>query len=150
MKPGPRVSVITTAYNAEAFLASTIRRVLAQTFEDLEHVVVDDGSQDGTGDVVRRFVAEDPRVRLIQHTNRGLAASRNAGIRGARGELIAFLDHDDAWHPQKLALQVALLDANPEAGVASCYSAVTGADGAYLGWRFGGRSPGGSDHDNLR
>jgi len=138
----PRVSVITAAYNAEAFLATTLGCVGAQTFGDFEHLVIDDGSKDGTAEVVRRVMAEDPRVRLIQQTNRGLAATRNAGLGAAHGELIAFLDHDDVWHPQKLALQVALLDATPAAGVASCYSAVTGADGAQLGWRFGGNADG--------
>lgn len=138
----PRVTVVTTAYDAEAFLAATLLGVRAQTFTDFEHLVFDDGSRDGTADVVRRMMADDPRLRLIQQTNRGLAATRNEGVRAARGDFVAFLDHDDAWHPEKLALQVAALDAHPEAGVASCYSAVITPDGAQLGWRLGGDADG--------
>jgi GT2 family glycosyltransferase len=136
------VTVVTAAYNAEPFLAATLQSVRAQTFTDFEHLVIDDGSRDGTADVVRRCMAEDPRVRLIQQSNHGLAATRNAGARAARGELVAFLDHDDVWHPEKLALQIALLDAHPEAAVASCYSAVIDEDRAQLGWRLGGAANG--------
>ncbi|MEO6025408.1 MAG: glycosyltransferase [Candidatus Binatia bacterium] len=138
----PRVTVVTAAYNAEAFLAATLLRVRTQTFADFEHLVFDDGSRDGTADVVRRLMADDPRLRLIGQTNRGLAATRNEGIRAARGEFVAFLDHDDAWHPEKLSSQVAALDAHPEAGVASCYSAVIAPDGTQLGWRLGGDANG--------
>ena len=138
----PRVTIVTAAYNAERFLSATIDSVRAQTFGDFEYIIIDDGSRDGTADVVRRHMDEDPRVRLVQQSNRGLAATRNAGIRAAHGELIAFLDHDDFWRPEKLALQIAALDANPKADVASCYSAVIGSDGAQLGWQFGGNANG--------
>ena len=136
------MTIVTAAYNAERFLSATIDSVRAQTFGDFEYIIIDDGSRDGTADVVRRHMDEEPRVRLVQQSNRGLAATRNAGIRAARGELIAFLDHDDFWRPEKLALQIAALDANPKADVASCYSAVIGSDGAQLGWQFGGNANG--------
>ena len=138
----PRVSVLIAAYNAAVFLERTLRMVLEQTFADLELVVVDDGSTDGTGEIVRRAMRTDARVRLLVQENRGLSATRNRGIAEARGELVAFLDHDDVWHPDKLALQVAVLDAHPEVGVVSCYSALIDEHMRCLGWRFGGDATG--------
>lgn len=138
----PRVSVITAAFNAERFIEVTLASARGQTFRDFEVVVVDDGSQDGTVNVVRRIIASDARVRLIEQDNRGIAATRNRGIQEARGEMIAFLDHDDLWHADKLALQVALLDAQPLTGVASCYSALIDEDRKCLGWRLGGDANG--------
>ena len=138
----PRVSVITAAYNAEAFLETTIRSALAQTFDDLEVVVVNDGSKDATSDVVRRVMASDARVRLVEQQNCGLAATRNRGVREARGELIAFLDHDDLWHSEKVALQVAKLDADRNVALVSCYSALIDTEHLCIGWRYGGEARG--------
>jgi glycosyltransferase involved in cell wall biosynthesis len=138
----PRVSVLIAAYNAAAFLQPTLDSVLDQTFGDLEVLVVDDGSRDDTAGVVRRAMAADPRVRLIVQENRGLSATRNVGIRASHGELVAFLDHDDLWHPDKLAAQVALLDADPRTAVVSCYSALIDERQRCLGWRFGGDANG--------
>lgn len=138
----PRVSVMIAAYNAAGFIEATLASALRQTFVDFEVLVIDDGSKDGTADVVRRVMVLDARVRLIVQANRGLSATRNRGIREGRGEMIALLDHDDLWHPEKLALQVALLDAQPRAAVASCYSAVIDDDHRCLGWRLGGDANG--------
>lgn len=138
----PRVSVIVAAYNAEAFLERTLASVLRQTFTDLELLVIDDGSTDGTARVVRRVMERDPRVHLIEQANRGLSATRNRAIGESRGELIALLDHDDLWHPQKLARQIAVLDARPDVGLVSCYSAVLDASQRCLGWRVGGDAQG--------
>ena len=138
----PRVSVVTTAFNAERCIEGTLASALNQTFLDFEIVVIDDGSHDGTANVVRRIIASDSRVRLIEQDNRGIAATRNRGVREARGGMIAVLDHDDLWHADKLALQVTLLDAQPLAGAASCYSAVIDDDGKCLGWRLGGDANG--------
>ena len=138
----PRVSVLIAAYDAAAFLHPTLASVLGQTFADFEVLVIDDGSHDDTAAVVRRAAAHDPRVRLIVQENRGLSATRNRGVREARGALIAFLDHDDLWHPEKLAAQVALLDAEPTTAVVSCYSALIDSEQRCLGWRFGGEANG--------
>jgi GT2 family glycosyltransferase len=138
----PRISILIAAYEAEGFLEATLRSALAQTFMDHEVLVIDDGSSDGTAGVVRAVMADDPRLRLIVQPNRGLSATRNRGIRQARGELIAFLDHDDLWHPTKLACQVACLDAHPEAAVVSCYTAVLDRCHRCLGWRLGGQAEG--------
>ncbi len=138
----PRVSVLIAAYNAAGFIEATLASVLAQTFADFEVLVVDDGSTDDTPAVVGRVTASDARVRLIVQENRGVSASRNRGVRESRGQLIAFLDHDDLWHPEKLAAQVAVLDAQPQTAVVSCYSALIDTDHRCLGWRFGGDANG--------
>lgn len=138
----PRVTVVTSAYNAEAIIEPTVRSVLRQTFCDFEYVIVNDGSRDHTAEIIRRLMAADPRIRLIDQDNRGLAASRNRAVRESRGAYLAFLDHDDLWHPQKLALQAALLDTRPDVAVASCYSAVIDTDGTVIGWRLGGDANG--------
>jgi glycosyltransferase involved in cell wall biosynthesis len=110
----PRVSVITIFLDEERFLSEAIESVRCQTFQDWELLLVDDGSTDRSGDVARAFAEADPtRVRCLRHpggTNRGMSASRNLGIGAARGELVAFLDGDDTWLPEKLADQVAVFD----------------------------------------
>jgi O-antigen/teichoic acid export membrane protein len=98
------VSVIIPVHNGEAHVGDAVRSVLNQTYADLEVLVVDDGSSDGTADVVTRF--QDPRVRLLRQEQRGVAGARNSGLREASGELVAFLDHDDVWFPDKLAIQL--------------------------------------------
>lgn len=115
----PAVSVIIPAYNREATIARAMDSVLAQTLADLELIVVDDASTDRTAEVVAAYA--DPRVRLLRHdTNRRAAAARNTGIRAARGQYVAFLDSDDVWFPDKLATQVADLEAAPADVRASC------------------------------
>ena len=101
----PAVSVLIPAYNAEAFLARAIRSVEAQTFRDFEIVVVDDGSTDGTAAVAHGFSS----VRYVGAAHRGEAATRNRGLEEARGELVAFVDADDEWLPEKLARQTAFM-----------------------------------------
>jgi glycosyltransferase involved in cell wall biosynthesis len=103
------VSVVCAVHNGERFLAEAIASVMAQIRVDLELVVVDDGSTDGTPAILAEK-AEDPRVRVLTQENRGVAAARNAGMAVARGDLIAFLDADDVWLPDKLQRQVELFD----------------------------------------
>src|SRR5690348_9715426 len=88
----PRASVVIPTYNAAGFIHRTISSVLDQDFDDIEVIVVDDGSTDATASIVETF---DDRVRLIRQSNAGVAAARNRAIAVARGELVAFLDHDD-------------------------------------------------------
>jgi glycosyltransferase involved in cell wall biosynthesis len=104
------VSIIVPAYNAERFIARTLRSALRQTYVTFEMIVIDDGSTDSTGAVARAFAQSDERVRVISVPNGGVAKARNIGISEAAGELIAFLDADDLWHPTKIAHQVAALD----------------------------------------
>ncbi|WP_172293325.1 glycosyltransferase family 2 protein [Pseudoruegeria sp. HB172150] len=111
----PRASIIVPAYNVAKTLRETLHSLLGQTFTDLEVVVVDDGSTDRTVAVARSF--GDPRIRVIQQPNRGLAGARNGGIAAARGEYIGFCDADDLWRPTKLAAHIAHLEANPHVGL---------------------------------
>lgn len=105
----PRVTVLIPVYNRRRFVAEAIDSVLAQTFEDFELLLVDDGSTDGSQTVVRQY--DDPRVRLIENSeNLGIAAARNRGIEAACGEYVAFLDSDDRALPARLTQQVAFLD----------------------------------------
>lgn len=110
----PLVSVIVTAYNHERYIAEAVRSVLDQTYHDYEVIVVDDGSSDGTADRVSAFSG---RVLYIRQKNQGIAGSRNTGIRRARGRLLAFLDGDDLWEPEKLAHDVAAARRHPQSGL---------------------------------
>lgn len=111
MSERPVVSAVIPAYNASRTIAQTLESALAQSVSDIEVIVVDDGSGDDTAEIVRRH--EDPRVRLVQRPNGGVASARNAGIEVARGEWLAFLDSDDIWLPQKLERQLELMAAHP-------------------------------------
>lgn len=125
MGPGaeaPLVTVVTPVWNAAAFLGEAAASVRAQTRGDWEHLLVDDGSTDGSRAAAAALAAADPRVRLLAwDDNRGAAAARNAGIRAARGRYIAFLDADDRWHPEKLARQVAYFERSGAGLVFSAY-----------------------------
>lgn len=105
-----KVSVVIPAFNAVRFIRKTIDSVLEQAFSDLEVIVVDDGSADGTADVVS---AIGPPVRLVSGPRRGVSAARNEGVRLASGRYVAFMDHDDLWEPGKVGLQVEALDSDP-------------------------------------
>ncbi|HEX8136035.1 MAG TPA: glycosyltransferase family 2 protein [Pyrinomonadaceae bacterium] len=104
------VSIIMPAYNAEKYIAESIRSVLAQTYQDWELIVTDDGSTDKTAEIVQGFSSTDDRIKYIFQQNGGLGKARNTGIKAARGDLIAFLDSDDLWLREKLALQIEMLE----------------------------------------
>lgn len=106
-----RVSVILPTYNRAYVLRRAIDSVLAQTFQDVELVVIDDGSTDPTPALLADY---GQRIISLRQDNAGVSRARNTGIRAASGELIAFLDSDDAWLPEKLARQVAALDGQPQ------------------------------------
>ncbi len=107
----PLVSVIIPTFNRARFVAEAVATVLAQTYEDLEILVVDDGSTDDTG---KRLAPFAPRVQVVRHpVRRGVSAARNLGVAAARGQWLAFLDSDDLWLPEKLDRQMAFLEANP-------------------------------------
>jgi glycosyltransferase involved in cell wall biosynthesis len=101
------VSAIMPTYNAAATIEDSIRSVLAQTHQDLELVVVDDGSTDQTAAIIQRIASIDPRVRYIHQPNQRVVAARNRALEQATGELVAVLDADDAWPPDKIAKQLA-------------------------------------------
>ena len=113
----PRFSVIVPAYNATGTIEATIRSVLAQTATELELIVVDDGSTDGTGDLVAAIASTDERVELIAQPNQGTAGARNTGIARASAAYVSFLDNDDLWMPRYLEAAGEALDAGPRSGV---------------------------------
>lgn len=117
----PRVSVILIFLDGEAFLEAAIASVLAQTMADWELLLVDDGSGPAATAIARRFAAEHPgKVFYLEHPghqNRGMSATRNLGLSAARAEHVAFIDADDVWAPQKLAEQLAVMQAHPELGM---------------------------------
>ena len=110
----PTVSVIIPTHNHARFLGEALDSVLAQRFQCFEVVVVDDGSTDETRALVASYA---PRVRYLFQPHAGVASARNAGLRHTSAPYVAFLDADDTWVPDKLALQVAYLDAHPHVGV---------------------------------
>ena len=98
-----KISIIVPTYNVERYIRQTLDAMLAQTFQDFELIVVDDGSTDQTREIVRSYA---PRVRLIEQSNQGVCAARNRGLRESTGEFVCFSDHDDFWFPEKLARQL--------------------------------------------
>lgn len=114
----PLVSVVLLTYQRVELLRVSLASVLGQTFADIEVLVMDNESTDGTPDFVAQAAAADPRVRYIRHPNGGnLAVNRNVGIREARGEWVALLDDDDVWEPAKVERQLAVAAAVPDAGL---------------------------------
>ncbi|MBD1887426.1 glycosyltransferase [Microcoleus vaginatus] len=114
----PLVSVIIPAYNAEQFIEETLKSVLAQTYPAIEVLVVDDGSQDRTAEIVEKISKKDSRVQLLKQQNAGVAAARNLGIQKSRGEYIAPIDADDIWYPENIEKQVqCMLEGGEEVGV---------------------------------
>lgn len=105
----PRVSVVVPVFNVEQYVAECLESLLAQTLTDLEVIVVDDGSTDRSREIVDRYAAEDPRIRVIGTDNRGLGAARNTGLAEARGEYLAFADSDDTVPPYAYGLMAAAL-----------------------------------------
>ena len=133
MSTPPKVSVIIASYNGEKYVAQTVRSVLAQTFTDFELVIVDDGSTDGTRNILRGLAAGDGRIRVIEKPNEGLISTLNRAIAEARGHYIARIDHDDLMRPDRLAKQAAFLDANPDFVGVGCLMQSMREDGTYVG-----------------
>ena len=126
----PRVSVVMPVFNVAPYVAEAVQSVLDQTFTDFELVIVDDGGTDNSIAICQTF--DDPRIRIVHQQNRGLAGARNTGIAQGRGDLIALLDSDDRWRPEKLMLHVIHLDADASVGVSYSGSRFIDADGHVL------------------
>lgn len=129
----PRVSIIMPCYNAAAHLPASTGSVLAQTFQDWELLIVDDGSKDDSWQVLQTLAGRDSRIRTFRQGNAGAASARNRALSEARGEYIAFLDSDDTWHPDFLDAMVDALASQPGIGL------------AYCGWQNLGLGPGRDD-----
>jgi glycosyltransferase involved in cell wall biosynthesis len=120
----PLVSVVIPAYNAEDFLSHTLTSILQQSYQNIEVIVVDDGSKDSTADIVKSFTQSDSRVTLLSQLNSGVSSARNLGIKHSQGELIAFIDADDIYYPQALEkLTHIMLQTDESIGVVYTWSA---------------------------
>lgn len=128
----PRVSVVMSVYNDADRVEQAVHGILDQTFRDLELIVVDDGSGDGSAAVLDRLAAEDSRMRVIHQDNTGLTRALIRGCNEARGEYIARQDSDDWSHPQRIAEQVDLLDRDRRLGFVSCTTEYIGPGNEHL------------------
>lgn len=127
--PVPKVSVIMAVYNERPYLEKAVQSVLDQTFGDFEFIIVNDGSTDGSKEVLERFEQNSARIRLIHQENRGLIASVNRGLELAKGQYIARMDGDDICYPERFERQVRFLDSSPEVGILGTQIEKIDADG---------------------
>ena len=135
MDSNPLVSVVIAAYNAETFISETLDSILAQTYRHFEVIVVDDGSRDRTAEIVRSYMQNDDRIRLIQQENSGVAASRNLAIAQSFGEYIAPIDADDIWYPERLEKHVRCLEAaDSSVGLVYSWSSYLNETGSIKGY----------------
>ena len=132
----PLVSVVIPVYNGEKYIRQTLDSVFAQTFKNLEVIVIDDGSTDGTAEVVRSY---GDKIVFLRGNHSGPATSRNRGIDSARGPLVAFLDADDLWSSDKIEKQVAIAQSHPEYGLITCDAPMFDAAGMIVSSQKKGR-----------
>jgi glycosyltransferase involved in cell wall biosynthesis len=123
------ISVVIPTYNRAYCISRAIRSALCQTYSRLEVIVVDDGSDDNTEEVVSKIAAADNRLVYTSQNHAGVGAARNHGMRIAKGEYVALLDSDDSWEPWKLEIQAACLAAHPELALVCTDMAAVNAQG---------------------
>jgi glycosyltransferase involved in cell wall biosynthesis len=129
MTENPLVSVVIASHNASAFVSDAVDSVLAQTYQPVEVIVVDDGSQDNTREVLMPYFK---RIHYIWQENQGAAAARNVGIAASQGSYVAILDADDLWLPEKLTEQIAFLNRNPDVGFVASHAIAVDAQRRFL------------------
>lgn len=132
----PLVSVIIPNYNYARYIGQAVDSVLAQTFRNVEVIVVDDGSKDDSLEMLRPY---GDKVRVIAQANQGVAVARNAGAAESRGEFLAFLDADDVWLPEKLERQLQVLAGDSDVGLVHCSMTLIDPDGAVCGESSNGK-----------
>jgi glycosyltransferase involved in cell wall biosynthesis len=125
----PLVTVLMPVFNAERFVGDALASVVSQSYDNLEILVVDDGSTDRSLRIVERLRQSDPRIRVHRQANGGISAALNAGLAIANGSLIARMDADDLMLPRRIEEQVAFLQANPDLGFCGSFLELIGADG---------------------
>ena len=125
----PRISVMMPAYNTGRFVGEAIQSILDQTLDDLELIIIDDGSTDDSLQVIQRYAKLDRRIRFVSRENRGITASRNEALAMATGEYLANIDSDDVSRPDRLARQASYLDEHPECVLVCCRMQVIDPDG---------------------
>ncbi len=142
MSGAPLVSVVIPTHNSAKYVLKTAENILTQPLDDLELIVVDDGSSDNTPDVVEELVKRDPRVHLVRQKQQGLGGARNSGIAVAKGRYFTTVDADDLWAASKLERQVAALESSPPRTISltGVKRFSDGLNGAEL-WSFGTRPP---------
>ena len=127
----PEISIVIPVWNGERYLRQTLDSILAQDLADFELLVIDDGSTDGTADILREY-SRDPRLRIHSQENQGLVKTRNIGLRLASCELLAFIDADDLAVPTRMSLQAAYLKAHPDVAAVGSHILYIGPDGRPL------------------
>lgn len=134
MKPNPLVSIVIPCFNSGSYLTEAIESVLGQSYTNLEIIMVDDCSTDGTVDLIKNYQRRDSRIRLIQRSERGgrPAITKNTGLEQITGEYVCFLDHDDYYHPEKIETLLKLLQAHPECVAAFHDIDLVDAKGGFL------------------
>lgn len=129
----PAISVVMSVYNGEAFLAEAVESILNQTLPDFEFVIINDGSNDKTAEILSDYAKRDPRVRVFPQENKGRAKSLNRGIDLARAPVIARMDADDIAFPSRFEQQLELLTAQPDIGLlGGAVELVTGNGGSLV------------------
>lgn len=140
--PSPLVAVVIPAHNAAATLHATLHSARGQSHRDLEIIVVDDGSTDGTAAIAAAHGRDDARVRLISQAQQGVASARNRGVAAAKADFVATLDADDLWHPEKIERQMrALAEAGDACGLVYAFSATIDEDDRVVDSAAGGARP---------
>ena len=127
------ISVVMAVYNAHKYLRPCIESVLGQSYPDFEFVIVDDGSTDGSDQIVEQFASQDPRIRLFKQPNRGVSAARNLAVSHSRFELLATMDADDVMLPGRLQRQLEFMQQHPEASVGCSYAQLIDRNGKVIG-----------------
>ena len=135
----PLVSVIVPAYKAGKYIEATIRSVLTQSWQDLELIVIDDGSPDDQEVIVKRLAAEDNRIRYVKQQNAGVSAARNKGYELSNGKYLAFLDADDIWLSDNLSKKIELLARDAECGLVHSDAEVIDENGKQTGQVLSGK-----------
>jgi glycosyltransferase involved in cell wall biosynthesis len=123
------VSVLLAVYNAAAYVEQAVCSVLDQTYRDLELIIIDDGSRDGSPRILEELARRDPRIRLTHRPNKGIPATANDMVRQARGRYLSLMDHDDVMLPECLATEVPYLEAHPECVAVGALTAYINAEG---------------------
>lgn len=129
----PMVSVIMPVYNSVEYVGEAIESILNQTLRDFELIIVDDGSTDGSPDILEHYRRKDDRIHILRQENSGISASRNRGIECATGKYIALMDSDDVSLPERLARQVALMESRADVGLCGVRCSFFGDKGEYVG-----------------
>jgi len=128
----PSISVLLPVWHAVRFLPAALDSVLAQTFADFEVIAIDDGTRDGSAEVLAAFAARDARIRVVRQENQGIVASLNRALELSRAPFVARMDHDDVSRPDRFARQIAYLQRHPEVAAVSGAMDVIDQDGTYL------------------